>query len=166
MFKHFTVFLTMFFVFSLAFAQEQPLDREVREQIREFEKEHFTKQQQYLAKTATFNQNQYDATAYTLNLSLWPDIQLLEGSIVVEGRSLVNSLGSLEIDLLSNMTVDSILQGGTPLGYTHSGDLIDLQFINPLNENDPFLVEIFYRGNPQGGGLGTWGWDTHTRAFR
>ncbi len=162
MFKPFTFFLILLFALSPAFAQEKPTIPQVRQMIREFEKARFANQQQYLAKTATLNQTGYDVAAYTLNLGLWPDTQLLQGSVVMEGRSKVNSLASLEIDLFSNMIVDSVLQNGTALSYTHAGDLLTLQMPAPLNQNDPFAVEIFYRGNPQGGGgLGTWGWDQH-----
>ncbi len=160
--KLFTFCLILLFALSPAFAQEKPTIPQVRQMIREFEKERFANQQRYLAKTATLNQTQYDVAAYTLNLGLWPDTQLLQGSVAMEGRSKVNSLASLEIDLFSNMIVDSALQNGTALTYTHAGDLLTLQLPAPLGENDPFAVEIFYRGNPQsGGGLGTWGWDQH-----
>jgi len=160
--KLFTFCLILLFALSPAFAQEKPTIPQVRQMIREFEKERFANQQRYLAKTATLNQTQYDVAAYTLNLGLWPDTQLLQGSVAMEGRSKVNSLASLEIDLFSNMIVDSALQNGTALTYTHAGDLLTLQLPAPLGQNDPFAVEIFYRGNPQsGGGLGTWGWDQH-----
>lgn len=159
--KTLTLFLTLLFALSTAFAQEQPTIPQVRQMIREFEKERFQRQQQYLAKTATLNQTHYDVTAYTLNLGLWPDIQLLQGSVVMAGRSKANSLASLEIDLFANMMVDSVRQNGTALSYTHAGDLLTVQLPAPLNQNDPFAVEIFYHGNPQGGGLGTWGWDQH-----
>lgn len=160
MFKLSTIIFAIF-LFTIAFAQETP-DQKDRDMFREFEKERFSDLSHYLTKTATFNQNQYDVHSYTLNLSLWPSTQLLEGSVVMEGSSLANSLASLDVDLFANMVVDSILQDGNPLSYTHSGNLLTVQLTNPLGVNDPFAVEIFYHGNPQsGGGLGTWGWDQH-----
>ncbi|NIT61040.1 MAG: hypothetical protein GWN00_34005, partial [Aliifodinibius sp.] len=85
-----------------------------------------------LQKEATLTQTQFDVHAYTLNLGLWPSTQLLEGSVIIEGTSLVNSLSHLEIDLLSNMTVDSVIQDQNAVNYTHTGDIVHIQLPVPI----------------------------------
>ncbi len=146
----------------MAFAQQKPSSQEVNRMIRESEKARFLQQQDLLTKVPTPNQRQFDIHSYTLNLSLWPDIQRLEGAVVIQGTNLVASLGNVEIDLLSNMVVDSIKQNATMLNYTRSGDLLNITLASPLSQNEQFSIEIYYYGNPQSGGLGTWGWSQHS----
>ncbi|GAB4369692.1 MAG: hypothetical protein Kow0042_11560 [Calditrichia bacterium] len=157
-----SVFLIIIFLFSLSSGQIFPDVDQIRQKIREFEAERFQRQLPYLTKAPTTNQTQFDVNFYTLNLSLWPATELLEGSVIIQGKSLVNGLSHIEIDLFDNMVVDSVLQDNNLLPYTHGGDLITIQLASPLNSGDFFTVEIFYYGNPQGGGLGTWGWDQHS----
>jgi aminopeptidase N len=157
------LFTTCFFtllLFSVASAQ-QPDQKEVRQMMREFEKQRFENQMAYLAKSPTPNQTQYNIHSYTLNLDVWPSTEVLYGAVLIEGSSLVNGLSQLEFDLLYNMTVDSVFQNGSAITYSHPGDLLTVQLLAPLNLNDSFSVLVYYHGDPQSVGLGTWGWDYH-----
>ncbi|GEM_PF-244965 len=156
-----TLFALFVISFFNLFAQIPPNISQIRQQIRQFEKERFMNQQQRLQKVLTPNQNDYDVQVYRLKFDIYPTTQLLIGDVTISGFSRVNGLDHLEEDLYDNMTVDSVLQNGTPLAFTHSNDLINITLPTPINQNDPFAVEIFYQGNPQSGGLGTWGWDYH-----
>lgn len=160
--SRFSIILTILFGFIISGFAQLPTDiQQIHRKIRRFEKERFLQQLPYLSKTPTPNQRLFDIHSYTLNLSLWPTTQLLDGSVRILGESLTGSLTHIEIDLFSNMQVDSVLQDGALLSYTHTNDLIDIQLNGGVGTGGLFEVEIYYHGNPQSGGLGTWGWDYH-----
>ncbi len=164
MFIRATVLVFLLFGFTSLFAQIPSNISQIREQIRQFEKERFLNQQQKWDKVLTPNQNDYEVQSYHLRFDIYPDTHLLVGDVTISGVSRVNGLDHLEVDLYDNMTVDSVLQNGAPLTFSHSNDLINITLPTPISQNESFAVEIFYRGNPQSGGLGTWGWDQHQGA--
>ncbi|MEZ4745189.1 MAG: M1 family aminopeptidase [Calditrichia bacterium] len=136
--------------------------QESREHIRQMESARRQKQIQILSKISTPNQLNYDVTGYTINLNIWPVTKTIDGSVVITGKSKVTGLSHLEFNLFSNMTVDSITQNGSPLTFNHAGNLVDVQLPAFLGTDSVFSVEIFYRGNPQSIGLGSWRWSTHS----
>ena len=136
--------------------------QESREHIRQMERARRQKQIQILSKISTPNQLNYDVTGYTINLNIWPVTKTIDGSVVITGKSKVTGLTHLEFNLFSNMTVDSITQNGSPLTFNHAGNLVDVQLPAFLGTDGDFSVEIFYHGNPQSIGLGSWRWSTHS----
>ena len=136
--------------------------QESREHIRQMESARRQKQIQVLSKISTPNQLNYDVTGYTINLNIWPVTKTIDGSVVITGKSKVTGLSHLEFNLFSNMTVDSITQNGSPLTFNHAGNLVDVQLPAFLGTDGDFSVEIFYHGNPQSIGLGSWRWSTHS----
>ncbi|RMF60285.1 MAG: hypothetical protein D6748_04475, partial [Calditrichaeota bacterium] len=156
-----TLFAVMFLGVFTLFAQIPPNISQIRQQIREFEKQRFQQQLPLLHKVTTPNQNQFDITSYRLNLDLYPTTEILYGEVTISGFSRVNGLDHLEIDLFDNMSVDSVFQDGQMVTHTHGGNIINIPLLTPLNQGETFSVIVFYHGNPQSGGLGTWGWDYH-----
>ena len=136
--------------------------QESREHIRQMESARRQKQIQVLSKISTPNQLNYDVTGYTINLNIWPVTKTIDGSVVITGKSKITGLTHLEFNLFSNMTVDSITQNGSPLTFNHAGNLVDVQLPAFLGTDGDFSVEIFYHGNPQSIGLGSWRWSTHS----
>ena len=136
--------------------------QESREHIRQMESARRQKQIQVLSKISTPNQLNYDVTGYTINLNIWPVNKTIDGSVVITGKSKITGLTHLEFNLFSNMTVDSITQNGSPLTFNHAGNLVDVQLPAFLGTDSVFSVEIFYHGNPQSIGLGSWRWSTHS----
>ena len=136
--------------------------QESREHIRQMESARRQKQIQILSKISTPNQLNYDVTGYTINLNIWPVNKTIDGSVVITGKSKITGLSHLEFNLFSNMTVDSITQNGSPLTFNHAGNLVDVQLPAFLGTDGDFSVEIFYHGNPQSIGLGSWRWSTHS----
>ena len=136
--------------------------QESREHIRQMESARRQKQIQVLSKISTPNQLNYDVTGYTINLNIWPVNKTIDGSVVITGKSKITGLTHLEFNLFSNMTVDSITQNGSPLTFNHAGNLVDVQLPAFLGTDGDFSVEIFYHGNPQSIGLGSWRWSTHS----
>ncbi|MCB0301615.1 MAG: hypothetical protein KDE52_16270, partial [Calditrichaeota bacterium] len=136
--------------------------QESREHIRQMESARRQKQIKILSKISTPNQLNYDVTGYTINLNIWPVTKTIDGSVVITGKSKITGLTHLEFNLFSNMTVDSITQNGSPLTFNHAGNFVDVQLPAFLGTDGDFSVEIFYHGNPQSIGLGSWRWSTHS----
>ncbi len=154
--------LLLFILFwSSALSQQYSDANAVRSQIREFEQSRFSAQSDLLAKTPTPNQTQFDIIHYRLNLGVDPGAHMLTGAVTIAGKSHVNGLGLTEIDLFSNMLVDSVTVPGGNLSFTHEQDLLTVNLAGTVNENELFEFTVHYSGDPQPGGLGTWGWDSH-----
>lgn len=145
----------------LSFAQDFRDIREKRDQIRQQESQRFA-QQALFRRTTTPGQRDYDVTSYTLNLNIWPATESIDGSVIVEGFATTDGVSNLEFNLFDNMIVDSIIHTVGYLTFAHTGDIIDVQLPVPLSTNDLFSLQIYYRGNPQNVGLGSWRWAHHS----
>ena len=133
-----------------------------RRNIRDLEQSRYHQHQQRLAKVLTPNQRFYDVTSYTLNISIFPDNELINGSVSISAGSLVENLASVDLDLLSNMVVDSVLQDGVALGFTHQGKILNAVLNRSYGVGENFTITVYYRGNPRNIGLGSWRWSSHS----
>lgn len=136
--------------------------QESREHIRQMESARRQKQIQILSKISTPNQLNYDVTGYTIHLNIWPVTKTIDGSVVITGKSKIDGLANLEINLYSNMAVDSVTQNGDALAFTRANNMVDIQLPDFLANAGVFSVTIYYHGNPQNVGLGSWRWGTHS----
>lgn len=128
------------------------------ENLRELEKARFAARQSLNPVQTSPAQRQFDVQFYRLNLTIRPDLQLLQGSVVIEGVSLASPLSHLEINLFDNMAVEAIRQQGSSLNYQRSGDRLEIQLAAPLQNGEAFSIEIFYRGQPRAAGLRAFNW--------
>ena len=144
--------LILLFCFSFVIAQN------TQTSIIELEKQKFLSYQNYSFNKTSSNQNQFDIKFYHIKLEVFPDLKHLQGSVLIKGRSLINSLDHAEFDLYSNMSVDSIVQNGSTLSFQRFSDRISINFPNPINQNEIFEIEIFYQGNPQSSNFNSFNW--------
>jgi len=151
------VYISLFplFFFSFLIAQD------TQTSIIELEKQKFQTYKQYSNTKTNFNQNQFDIKFYHLKLDVFPDSKHLQGSVVIKGQSRVNSLDHVELDLYSNMVVDSIIQNGLPLPYQRINDQLHITFVQPIQQAEMFDIEIFYQGNPQPPGSNSFNWGNY-----
>jgi len=128
-----------------------------------YKKEHqfIGKMRSYISKVPTENQRKYDVISYRLEIDLYPDQQFLQGSVTLKGRSLINGLQHIEIDLYNNLTVSSVDQEGNPLNFQHDKDMLDIDLVSPLTVQDHFSLTIHYQGNPQESTYRSFGWSIH-----
>jgi len=160
MIKITTFFLAILLTTSI-FSQDYKQLKEDREKFRLSEKEKFKSHDLISKYPITPNQQNIDITSYVLNLSIYPNNHMLEGSVVVSGKSLIDALDHVEIDLYEHMTVDSVLQNGNSISYNHSSGIINIPLSTSINRDELFTVEIFYFGNPANSPYGAFGWDKH-----
>ena len=149
------------FIFIICWIPLQAQDIDIRRDFRALEKSRFDRHQLYKLKAPTLNQKLFDVSFYQLDLALYPDIQLLSGSVTVEGKSLTEGLDQIKIDLYTHLTVDSVLQSGIVRSFTHGKGLITIYLSSSLSINDNFSVEIHYHGDPQEFIYRSFGWNTH-----
>lgn len=156
--RFYFLFVFVLTAFTISIAQNYPKNRDI---IRDFEKSRFDNQKSFHLSADNENQSQYDITFYDLFFDLDPVSQLLTGKTLIQGKSTVDGFDMVEIDLGSTMMVDSVLQDGASLSYTHQNGKLNVQLPAAINNGDYFHFTVHYFGNPQTGGLGTFGWDLH-----
>jgi aminopeptidase N len=114
-----------------------------------------------LAKSAALSQDEWDARYYEINFGIDFTTEIINGYVQVHAASLVPGLSFIELDLLDNMTVDSVKMNGTALGFTHSGDLINITLDGTYDSSDAFSVYVYYQGHPTEGGFQAFAFGTH-----
>src|SRR5579862_5239742 len=89
----------------------------------------------------------YDVTFYDLHLRFDPTNHVISGSNVICYK-VVNDFTRMQIDLFSNMHIDSIIHGHKILTFKRDGNAVFIDF--PLKENAGNFdsVKVFYRGVP------------------
>ncbi len=164
--NHTLIFQLIFILFSFFLclrAQDySPLQKALaRQSLIENEKNRFISKYYNYSRQLQTNQSQFDITFYNINIDLDPQNNMLSGEVTIEGRSLRNGLSQLDIDLLSDLEIDSIYQDLNALNYSRVQDLISITLIQSLNVGEVFSITISYHGNPEYSNYGSFGWDYH-----
>ena len=150
------------YIFLILFASSlfaQPDD--LRKELREAEKSHFSFDKTAFKAAPTPNQRLYDVSYYMLDLDIHPDQFLLEGAVTIKGTSLTNFLDYIDIDFYQTLTVDSIKQNETHLPVNHQDNRITIVPIEPVGFDESFTVTIYYHGDPEESQYRSFGWSSH-----
>ncbi len=100
----------------------------------------------------------WDAVHYDLSFStVDAATQTLAGMTVLTLVSLTDALASIDLDLKSPLVVSSVLQGVTPLAFSHASDVLTVFFAAPPDSADTVSVAITYSGTPYNEGAGGFG---------
>ena len=89
-----------------------------------------------------------DALHYKLEIDLDFATQTIQGTNTATFASRSNSLTTLTLDLLSALTVSSVLMNGQPVAWTRPTDLIVVTLDRAYNLGEPFTVQVNYGGAP------------------
>lgn len=104
----------------------------------------------------------YDVKYMRMNLNIDPAVLYLSGSVatVFEARKDVTSI---EMQLITAFTVDSIIYQGSPLTFQHEEPwTLTIQFPQILETGTQYEIVIYYRGEPDSGqGFGSVGIGPH-----
>jgi len=95
----------------------------------------------------------YDVKYYHLDLEADNTSTFIEGSTEIGAVSVVTSLNSFVVELIDELTVDSVLTGSTLLSFTHLNDLITVNMVSAVPAGEFFRVKIFYHGTVPVGGF-------------
>jgi len=98
-------------------------------------------------------QTNYDVLYYDLYIRVNDTTQILYGRNTIAALAAEDAVSAVEVDLHTAMTVDSIVSGSGPLGFTRSGDVVTVTLDQAYDTGEPFEFDIWYFGHPTEGGL-------------
>ena len=102
-----------------------------------------------------------DALHYTLDLTFNATSKTVSGSVTGQFEALNAGLTALVLNLYDNMTVSAVTLGGSPLAFTHTGNLMTATLDRPYAIGETFEVEVAYSGSPLNTGFGSFTWSAH-----
>jgi len=86
-----------------------------------------------------------DVEHYTLQITLFPEARRIAGRVTLRGRAMA-AIESLQVDLLTALTVTRVLWEGAPVAFAHADDRV--RVLMPLAPGQSFAVTIEYAGEP------------------
>ena len=108
------------------------------------------------------NQSAYDARTYDLDLRPNLTTQILTGIVRMRATVVNGPLLGLDLDLYSNMVVDSVYAAGAPTSFTRSGNILTVALDRAYANGETPEVVVRYHGTPLGGPFGSvFAFDSH-----
>ena len=115
-----------------------------------------------LCTAAALCQSTTDALHYRLEIELLFTTQTVTATNTATFKSLTDNLATLDLDLVSALTVSSVRMNGVPVAFTRPTDVIHVTLDRAYNRDEQFTLEINYAGAPPGGGFGAFSFTTHS----
>jgi aminopeptidase N len=112
-------------------------------------------------KEALTNQWQYNVTYYEINFGIDFSTEIIDGYVTMTSKSNVDGLLAVQIDLYSNMVIDSITQNGSQIAFSRAGDLVTANLDAAYNTGDEFTITTYYNGHPVEGGFQAFSFSSH-----
>lgn len=113
-----------------------------------------------MAKSMSLNNRKnYDVGYYGLDINVDINNKKISGTTTIRGKSRIDDLSSIFLDLMSSMQIDSV--GSDANGYTRTEDGFHAYFSTPLDSGDVFEIQISYAGRPEEGGFQGFAFDYH-----
>lgn len=103
---------------------------------------------------------QYDLVYQHLNLKIDPAIRSIQGSVQSSFVTLETGFTSIEFDLDSRMTVDSVIYQGNSIGFLHNSDVVQIALAS-LDSGILAHIEVFYHGDPSVNEYKGFSYDVH-----
>ncbi len=146
------VFLSIGSVFAqkpdLAFIDKIAL----HEKTSQYKKSAFVESENYAAT---------DVVYHRMELEIDPNILFIKGKITSYFKSKTPDLNEIDFDLLSIITVDSVVQHQQKIEFTRAENKLIIPLNNTLNESQIDSVSIFYQGSPGNAGFGSFSQTFH-----
>lgn len=107
----------------------------------------------------------YDVTYYYLDLSIDPETQTIDGSLLCQ-VTIIDPIDSLLLDLddvflVSNIEMSINNSNFQQVSYSHENELLEINIPENVNTDDIISCKIYYNGAPRiGQGLTGFVWDT------
>jgi len=90
----------------------------------------------------------YDVQSYDLDIQLFPDDWSLTGRIDIGMTALSEGLTRVSLDLVNDLTCDSVTFRGQGAAFTHEGDSLVVTFDFPLASAAAETVTVSWHGRP------------------
>jgi aminopeptidase N len=101
-----------------------------------------------LASDPTPNQDKYDAQYYSIALDIDPSTNTVSGTVRMVAEVTQGPLSAVDVDLYSDMTVDSVVGSGGTLAYAHANDILTVTLDSSYGTGSSFYFDITYGGTP------------------
>lgn len=148
-----------------------PIEQAIRESREAHDMERFGKirqlektrqiQQQLGVYGALPTQYQYDVKYYRLSLLVDIVTQIVYGRVDMQSTATQNGVTFCEIDLFSNMTVDSIRVDDAAATFIRIGNVVKVNLPTTVNTGQTFTVYTYYHGHPVEGGFQAFSFDQY-----
>lgn len=104
----------------------------------------------------------YDVTWQELNIAIDPAVSFIEGFVKTRLTAKFSGVNQIVFDFAASMTVDSVTGFNTSLPFTAGPfDKIEITLPQALQSGEQVELTVYYRGNPQTNGLGSFVQETH-----
>lgn len=101
-----------------------------------------------LRGTLTPERKCYYVYFYNLHLKIDTGTHSISGCNIIAYRN-VTSFSKMQIDLFSNMDIDSIMHGKNSLAYTRDGNAVFIKFPSTEEKGKKDSIRFYYHGKPQ-----------------
>ncbi len=105
-------------------------------------------------------QYQYDVHFYKMDMLVNTTTEIISARVDMMSTATQDNVTFCEIDLFSNMTIDSIRVNNASTTYLRSGNLVTVNLPIPVNTGQSFTVSTYYQGHPTEGGFQAFAFDT------
>lgn len=104
----------------------------------------------------------YDVKYWEIKLNV-TDLagQTISGKVTMTSEVVADGLANAEYNFSNIMDVDSVKAGGQNASYGHNNDILNITLNRTYNEGELFTTIVYYHGQPQASGFGSFTWDTH-----
>jgi hypothetical protein len=89
----------------------------------------------------------FDVHFYELDIAIDPETRTVAGSNAIHFK-VVDATDSIQIDLFSDLTIDSIVSDGEPLNFSRMHDAVFVFFGKKLNKDAFVAITVHYHGKP------------------
>ncbi len=108
------------------------------------------------------NQTDFDVNFYRIEIDVDIPAEMIYGDVRMEAKSAVDGLAEINLDLVNNLTVDSVyVPGGGQLVYTHNSNVLGVTLDATYNTGESFQVGVTYHGLPPMSGFVGFSFDYH-----
>jgi aminopeptidase N len=109
---------------------------------------------------AISNQTGYDVLHYDIFMRINDTTEWIYGQVGVTAEVVDMFLQVVELDLLGNMTVDSVVTDSSQLSFSHPGDILSVDLGRAFGPGEQLSFTVFYDGHPTEGGFQGFSFDT------
>ena len=108
------------------------------------------------------DQANYDVTFYDVWMRINDTAEVVYGRVTFVARAAEAAVSTTEVDLYSNMAIDSIVAPSGPLSYSRSGNRVTVDLGQTYSLDEEFRFDFWYHGTPITGGLQAFEFGAHS----
>jgi aminopeptidase N len=113
------------------------------------------------AQLAVSTQTNHDVLWYDIFIRVNDTTGYVYGNVKCVAKAVDPSISQIQVDLFSNMAIDSIVSPAGNLVYTRSGNVVTVTLDRLYSEGEQFVFTIGYHGHPTQGGFQGFSFGTH-----